>query len=188
MVLLLTPLATGNYPVFSESQILINDWYGTSRLLASTLIRSRSESGNRIEIACVEDFRLGNRDWTAFDQSTYSVESWVSQNFRSSFSDLNLGMGLSFGFINFSLLWMHISGGYHPNFSSFSSQSERYVQQPSFIRFTEGVKSLFRVAVFFIMKHEQGFIKKTCSASVCVTPCFSLFRAFPVSQSKPSIT
>jgi len=55
---------------------------------------------------------------------------------------------------------MHIPGGYHPNFSSFSSQSESYMQKPSVIRSTEGVKPRFRVAVFYVVKHEQGFIQE----------------------------
>ena len=55
---------------------------------------------------------------------------------------------------------MHIPGGYHPDFSSSSSQSESYMQKSSVIRSTEGMKPRFRVAVFFVVKHEQGFIQE----------------------------
>ena len=36
-------------------------------------------------------------------------------------------------------------------------------------------------------KNSNGALKKTCSASALDTPCFSFFRAFPSSQSKPLI-
>src|SRR5437870_12706907 len=79
-------------PVFSLSQTLIRDWYGTSRRFASTLIRSSRSTGKRREIDLVVGFRLGNRTGLACDQSTYSVESWVSQNLRSAASERNLGI------------------------------------------------------------------------------------------------
>lgn len=64
---------------FSASHALISDWYGTSRLFAATLIRSRRLTGIRSEIAVVDGFRFGRRTRSARLQSTWSVESWLSQ-------------------------------------------------------------------------------------------------------------
>ena len=41
------------YPTFSLSQILISDWYGTSRLWAAILIASKRLTGSLSEIAVV---------------------------------------------------------------------------------------------------------------------------------------
>jgi hypothetical protein len=53
----------------SASQALIRDWYGVSRLFASTLIRSSSASGSRREIVCVDGLRFGSRTEAARLQS-----------------------------------------------------------------------------------------------------------------------
>jgi hypothetical protein len=55
---------------FSASQVLISDWYGTSRLLAAILMRSNSDTGKRSEIAFVDGLRLGSRTRSAVFQST----------------------------------------------------------------------------------------------------------------------
>lgn len=60
-----------------------------SRRFASILILSNRPSGRRNEIVCVEGFRLGKRTGSARPQSTYAVDSCVSQNSRSSASVLN---------------------------------------------------------------------------------------------------
>lgn len=57
------------YPTFSANQILISDWYGTSRLLAAILICSSRPIGSRSEIAVVDGFRLGKRTRWALLQS-----------------------------------------------------------------------------------------------------------------------
>ena len=55
---------------FSSSQILISDWYGTSRELASALIRSSMRRGSRSEMLRVVGLRFGNTTRWARDQST----------------------------------------------------------------------------------------------------------------------
>jgi hypothetical protein len=85
-------------------------------------------------------------------------------------------MGFRLGFIDFFLLRMHASGGYHPDFGSFSSQCESYVQKLPFIRSSQCVKSCFNVAVFFIVKQEQGFIKEDLFR---LYRCNAMFFTFP---------
>jgi len=70
---------------------------------------SRSEAGSRREIDCVDGFKFGKRAGSAWDQSTYWVESRPSQKRRSSASVLNLGMGFRLFFIDHSFFTMHIS-------------------------------------------------------------------------------
>ncbi len=48
---------------FSDKNIFISDWYGTSYLFANCLMRASKKEGNRSEIDSVEGLRFGN---TAF--------------------------------------------------------------------------------------------------------------------------
>jgi hypothetical protein len=71
-------------------------------------------SGKRTEIAVEEGRRLGKRTTRAFDQSTYSVESWVAQKSRSSCPVLKTGIRFKarLGFLILpALLPIHVAGG-----------------------------------------------------------------------------
>ena len=57
------------------------------RVEANTLRSESRGAGSRKEMVSVEGLRFENLTGSAFDQSTYSVESCVSQNRRSSVSD-----------------------------------------------------------------------------------------------------
>src|SRR5690554_5102699 len=94
-----------------------------SRLFASILIRSRRDSGSLREMVLVEGFRFGNCARLACFQSTYSVESWLSQKARSSLSFLNSGIFLAL-LINLPLLTVHITGGNHSDQTSSASQGK----------------------------------------------------------------
>jgi hypothetical protein len=63
----------------SASQILISDWYGTSRRLASMRSASSRLTGNRSEIDVEDGFSLGSRTRCARDQSITPLESCDSQ-------------------------------------------------------------------------------------------------------------
>src|SRR3989442_14631720 len=71
-----------------------SDWYGTSRLLARAFSSARSAAGSRNEIVSVDGLRLGNTATRALPQSTKGLASCVSQNVRSSASELNVGTAL----------------------------------------------------------------------------------------------
>ena len=64
----------------------------TSRRFASILRSPIIETGNRSDIVFKVGLRLTNFVRFAEDQSTYSVESAVAQNFRSLSSLVNLGI------------------------------------------------------------------------------------------------
>lgn len=74
-------------------------------------------------IGAVENLRFGNTQRSAFDQSTYSVESTRSQKSRSSSSFLNLGIFFNF-FIFDHLLSMHLSGGDNSDFAASHSKND----------------------------------------------------------------
>ena len=57
----------------------------------------------------LEGFRFEKRVYFDFPQSTYSVESWVAQKSRSSFSDTNFGIFLSFFTVHLSLFSIHFT-------------------------------------------------------------------------------
>src|SRR5271154_1671666 len=71
-----------------------SDWYGTSRLLARAFSSARGAAGSRKEIVSVDGLRLGNTATRALPQSTKGLVSRVSQNVRSSASELNVGTAL----------------------------------------------------------------------------------------------
>src|SRR5687767_14051079 len=97
----------------SCKNILIKDWYGTSRSLAIWRSASKSDSGKRREIDRVDGFKFGNKTRSASFQFIYSEESCSLQKSRSSSSSLNLGIDL---LINIALLFTHIAGRDHADF------------------------------------------------------------------------
>src|SRR5205823_3007175 len=118
------------------------------RLLASTLMRSSMCRGKRNEIDCVEGLRLANTVRLAFDQSTYSVESCVSQKLRSSSSEANFGMGLSFLLIDRPLLFVHVTRGDHADSGIFKAQGKSNMQEAPSISFTKGMPARLILTVF----------------------------------------
>ncbi len=73
-----------------------------------------NDSGKRREIVLTEGLRVGNKTHLPLPQSTYSVESWVDQNRRSSASDLNFGRR----FFSFIVEMRFVS----PNFTEFLTE------------------------------------------------------------------
>ena len=78
----------------SDSQPLVSGGSGISRRFASILMRSRNPSGGRSEMVWVDGLRFGSRALAACVQSTYSVQSCISQKVRSAISLLNDGTTL----------------------------------------------------------------------------------------------
>src|SRR6516165_4591270 len=70
-------------------------------------MHSSSATGRRNVIAVIDGFRFAKRTRSALLQSIYSLQSWVSQNCRSSASLRNFGIDLSLLFITQSLLTVH---------------------------------------------------------------------------------
>lgn len=107
---------------FSASQILIRDWYGTSRRFASLQQGPRQPQRDRLG----GGFEIGEAH--ALPQGpAYSEESWVSQNSRSSASEAKSGIGISFLLIASPFLSMHVAGGNCPDFSTIETQCESQV-------------------------------------------------------------
>jgi len=111
-------------------------------------------------MACVEGFRCGKRTRFAWAQSTYSVESCVSQNVRSSASVVNLGIALSALFIHTSFFAVHLPGGDRADLPPCKSQGERDVQQPSRSSLSQGMKAGLHLAMFQIRSKHEGHMKK----------------------------
>jgi len=99
----------------SARKTLSSDWYGTSRRFASTFRSSIMATGSRMEIVRSVGFRVGNLVRLPLDQSTYSVESCVAQNSRSSSSVQNLGIVFFITFVGIKLFAVHVSCRDHPN-------------------------------------------------------------------------
>src|ERR1035437_7495245 len=74
-------------------------------------MRSNRWSGSRREMLCVVGLSLGRMTRSAFDQSTNSALSCVSQTVRSAASDLNCGTTLGFLFIVDPFLPAHVARG-----------------------------------------------------------------------------
>src|ERR1700759_4770322 len=112
-----------------------------------------------MEIAVVDGFRLGRRTRSALLQSTYSVESCVSQNFRSSASVLKRGIGLAL-LIEPSFLSIHVACGNHPDQSAIASESKSDVQETCLRRLPQRVKSLLVSAVLHVLDNDQGIVEE----------------------------
>src|SRR6056297_572901 len=99
-----------------------------SRLFASILIRSSKDSGKRNEIVFVDGLRFGMRTGRASLQSTYSLESCVCQNSRSSDSVLNAGVSFLRFDIPGLLFSMHRPGRNDANLCAFPAQRKGDMQ------------------------------------------------------------
>ena len=62
------------------------------------------------------------------------------------------GMTLSCFFINSTLLTMHIPCGYYSNLLPVMTDSKSYVQLPSIICFSEGVKTWLQMAMYVVLQ------------------------------------
>src|ERR1700735_910704 len=102
-------------------------------------MRSSSPTGNRSEIEVVEGLRLGKRTHWAFCQSTYSVESCVSQKTRSAASVLKSGTGFNGFLIAQSLLAVHGARGHHANSRAVAPHRKRHLELAPGVGFSECV-------------------------------------------------
>lgn len=103
------------------------------------------------------NLRLGNDQCSALDQSTYSVESTLSQKVRSSSSVLKCGIFFNF-FISVQLLSMHSSCRNSSNLRS--SQSKNNVQSSFVGTLADRNVSWFDLRVFNIRQNNQVSIRK----------------------------
>src|SRR5437660_6498179 len=117
-------------------------------------MRSKSISGKRNEIAFVDGLRLGSRTRSALLQSTYSVESWLSQNCRSSASSRNCGSDLTFLLIAASFPPMHRARRDDPNHCVAAAQRESDMQKTPGVAMTQCVKTGFALAMPYILDDE----------------------------------
>src|SRR6056297_777357 len=131
-----------------------------SRLFASILIRSSKDSGRRNEIVFVDGLRFGIRTGRASLQSTYSLESCVCQNSRSSDSVLNAGASfLRFDIPSF-LFSMHRPRRDHTNSGAFPAQGKGDMQKPLLKRLSQRVPTRFHLAMVPIFHHQQRLFEK----------------------------
>ena len=77
----------------SATNTFSNECQGTSRLLARAFKLLSNGAGSRNENVSVDGFRFGSDTMVAGDQSTEPAKSCVSQRWRSSASEANLGIG-----------------------------------------------------------------------------------------------
>jgi hypothetical protein len=119
---------------------------------------SSRDSGSRIEIVRLDGFKLENSVSFAFDQSMYSVESWVAQKSRSSSSFRNFGIFLNFFMIGLPLLPVHIASRDHPDSRSPGRKYDEH--QPRVICLTERTMPGLLFGVFEIRVDEQWEIEE----------------------------
>lgn len=120
---------------------------------------------------------MGRRTGSAWLQSTYAVDSCVSQNSRSSASVLNTGTPFLgriapgppseiprflevCAVINHSLFAMHISRRNHPNPGSGRAQCKCHVQFSASIRLAQRVEALLHRAVPRIGENTQRCVEE----------------------------
>jgi hypothetical protein len=143
--------------------------------LAISFNSSNTDSGRRSEIVFIEGLSFGNTILLAFFQSTYSVESWESQNCLSSSSFLKRGIFFFMVSISLSFFSVHVSCGDDSN--SIDSNGKHKKKQPAGVGFTEHKKAIFFLRMFRIISNYKRQIKKNLFAlsGGNTMPCFDLF-------------
>src|SRR5450759_4292355 len=94
-------------------------------------MRSSRCSGRRRGMLCVVCLSCGRMTGAAFDQSTSSALSCVSQNARSAASDLNCGTTVGFLFIVIPFLSSHVARGNDAYLPAVHAQGEGDMEQPA---------------------------------------------------------
>ena len=130
-----------------------------SRLFASILMRSSKISGSLSDIDFVDGFNLGKRVGRASFQSTWSLESWLSQNARSSASDRNSGVFLVL-LINDSLLSVHVARGNYAYPGIGGPEGKGDMQLSGIIGHTKSMKSPLFLTMPGIFQYQEWLVKE----------------------------